>query len=55
MPDGAILFLAVCGTALATGLGAVPVFLLGSRAAASAPTLLGFAAGVMGWPPSPAC
>lgn len=48
MPDLLILFLAACGTALATGLGAVPVFLLGSRAAALAPTLLGFAAGVMG-------
>jgi zinc transporter, ZIP family len=48
MPEAAILFLAACGTALATGLGAVPVFLLGSRAAALAPTLLGFAAGVMG-------
>ncbi len=48
MPDAAILFLAACGTTLATGLGAVPVFLLGSRAAALAPTLLGFAAGVMG-------
>jgi zinc transporter, ZIP family len=48
MPEAAILFLAACGTALATGLGAVPVFLLGTRAAALAPTLLGFAAGVMG-------
>src|SRR5436305_8537757 len=48
MPDAAILFLAACGTALATGLGAVPVFLLGRRAAALAPLLLGFAAGVMG-------
>jgi zinc transporter, ZIP family len=48
MSEVAILFLAACGTALATGLGAVPVFLLGSRAAALAPTLLGFAAGVMG-------
>ena len=48
MPEVLILFLAACGTALATGLGAVPVFLLGSRAAALAPTLLGFAAGVMG-------
>ncbi len=48
MPEAAILLLAACGTALATGLGAVPVFLLGSRAAAMAPTLLGFAAGVMG-------
>jgi ZIP family zinc transporter len=48
MPEVVVLFLAACGTALATGLGAVPVFLLGSRAAALAPTLLGFAAGVMG-------
>jgi ZIP family zinc transporter len=48
MPEVLILFLAACGTALATGVGAVPVFLLGSRAAALAPTLLGFAAGVMG-------
>lgn len=48
MPEVAILLLAACGTALATGLGTVPVFLLGSRAAALAPTLLGFAAGVMG-------
>src|SRR5437868_2546657 len=47
MSEVVILFLAACGTALATGLGAVPVFLLGSRAAALAPTLLGFAAGVM--------
>jgi len=48
MPEVVILLLAACGTTLATGLGAVPVFLLGSRAAALAPTLLGFAAGVMG-------
>ncbi|HEY6730617.1 MAG TPA: ZIP family metal transporter [Solirubrobacterales bacterium] len=48
MPEVVILLLAASGTALATGLGAVPVFLLGSRAAALAPTLLGFAAGVMG-------
>jgi zinc transporter, ZIP family len=48
MPEAATLFLAACGTALATGLGAVPVFMLGPRAAALAPTLLGFAAGVMG-------
>jgi zinc transporter, ZIP family len=48
MPEAATLLLAACGTALATGLGAVPVFLLGSRAAALAPALLGFAAGVMG-------
>lgn len=48
MPEVAILLLAASGTALATGLGAVPVFLLGPRAAALAPALLGFAAGVMG-------
>lgn len=48
MPEAAVLFLAACGTTLATGIGAVPVFLLGPRAAALAPTLLGFAAGVMG-------
>jgi ZIP family zinc transporter len=47
MPEVVILFLAACGTALATGLGAVPVFLLGTRAAALAPALLGFSAGVM--------
>lgn len=43
-----VLILAACGTALATGLGAVPVFLLGERAKALTPLLLGFAAGVMG-------
>ncbi len=48
MPDAVVLFLAACGTALATGLGAIPVFFLGSRAAALTPPLLGFAAGVMG-------
>jgi ZIP family zinc transporter len=48
MSEVLILFLAACGTALATGLGAIPVFLLGSRAAGLAPSLLGFAAGVMG-------
>lgn len=48
MSEVLILFLAACGTALATGVGAIPVFLLGRRAAALAPTLLGFAAGVMG-------
>jgi zinc transporter, ZIP family len=47
MPAVVVLFLAACGTALATGLGAVPVFLLGPRAAGLAPPLLGFAAGVM--------
>lgn len=40
--------LAACATALATGLGAIPVFFLGERAAALTPLLLGFAAGVMG-------
>ena len=48
MPQVAVLLLAACGTALATGLGAIPVFLLGRRAAALTPPLLGFAAGVMG-------
>lgn len=48
MPDLVVLFLAACGTALATGLGAIPVWLLGARAAALTPFLLGIAAGVMG-------
>lgn len=48
MPDLVVLFLAACGTALATGLGAIPVWLLGTRAAALTPFLLGIAAGVMG-------
>jgi ZIP family zinc transporter len=48
MPEVVVLVLAACGTALATGLGAIPVFLLGRRAAALTPLLLGFAAGVMG-------
>ena len=43
-----ILTLAATGTAVATGLGAVPVFFLGERASALRPALLGFAAGVMG-------
>ena len=43
-----ILLLAATGTALATGLGAIPVFLLGVRAAALRPLLLGVAAGTMG-------
>ena len=42
------LLLAATGTALATGLGAVPVFLLGTRAKALQPLLLGIAAGTMG-------
>jgi ZIP family zinc transporter len=48
MPDVVVLVLAASGTALATGLGAVPVFFLGARAAQLTPPLLGFAAGVMG-------
>jgi len=47
MPEVLILLLAAFGTALATGLGAVPVFLLGPRAHALTPFLIGFAAGVM--------
>jgi ZIP family zinc transporter len=42
------LLLAASATALATGLGAIPVFLLGPRAAALQPLLLGVAAGTMG-------
>jgi zinc transporter, ZIP family len=48
MPDVVVLMLAASGTALATGLGAIPVFFLGDRAAQLRPLLLGFAAGVMG-------
>ncbi len=48
MPDLLVLFLAACATMLATGLGAVPVWLLGTRAEALTPFLLGLAAGVMG-------
>lgn len=48
MPELVVLVLAACATTLATGLGAIPVFLLGSRAEALTPFLLGFAAGVMG-------
>jgi len=48
MPDVVVLMLAASGTALATGLGAVPVFFLGARAAQLTPLLLGFAVGVMG-------
>jgi zinc transporter, ZIP family len=48
MPDLLVLFLAACGTALATGLGAIPVWFLGDRAVALTPFLLGLAAGVMG-------
>jgi zinc transporter, ZIP family len=48
MPDVVILLLAALATTFATGLGAVPVFLLGERAKELAPAMLGFAAGVMG-------
>jgi ZIP family zinc transporter len=48
MPDVAVLVLAATATALATGLGAIPVFFLGSRATQLTPFLLGVAAGVMG-------
>jgi ZIP family zinc transporter len=41
------LILAASATALATGIGAVPVFLLGERAAQLRPGLIGLAAGVM--------
>jgi zinc transporter, ZIP family len=45
--DLLVLVLAATATAVATGLGAVPVFFLGERAATLKPWLLGFAAGVM--------
>jgi zinc transporter, ZIP family len=48
MPDLLVLFLAATATMLATGIGAIPVFFLGTRAARLTPSLLGFAAGVMG-------
>jgi ZIP family zinc transporter len=48
MPDVIALLLAASATTLATGLGAIPVFLLGPRAKRLAPAMLGFAAGVMG-------
>ena len=46
--DVAVLFVAGVGTALATGLGAVPVFFLGKRTEELRPALWGFAAGTMG-------
>ncbi len=48
MPEVLILLLAASATTLATGLGAIPVFLLGARAQELAPAMLGFASGVMG-------
>ncbi|HET7122181.1 MAG TPA: ZIP family metal transporter [Solirubrobacterales bacterium] len=47
MPDLLVLLLAATATMLATGLGAIPVFFLGTQAARLTPSLLGFAAGVM--------
>jgi ZIP family zinc transporter len=47
MPDVVVLLLAASGTALATGLGAIPVFVLGERAERLTPFLLGLASGVM--------
>jgi ZIP family zinc transporter len=47
MPDLLVLILAASGTTLATGLGAVPVFMLGPAAKSLTPFLLGLAAGVM--------
>jgi len=47
MSDLLVLVAAASATALATGLGAIPVFLLGDRAAQLTPFLLGIAAGVM--------
>lgn len=46
--DLLLLTLAATGTAVVTGVGAVPVFFLGERAETLRPALLGFAAGVMG-------
>ncbi|HEX5609823.1 MAG TPA: ZIP family metal transporter [Solirubrobacterales bacterium] len=48
MPEVAVLLLAASGTTLATGLGAIPVFLFGRRTERATPFLLGLAAGVMG-------
>jgi zinc transporter, ZIP family len=48
MPDVIVLLPAASATALATGIGAIPVFLFGRRTERATPFLLGFAAGVMG-------
>lgn len=48
MPEVIVLLLAASATALATGIGAIPVFLFGKRTERATPFLLGFAAGVMG-------
>ncbi|HET9161839.1 MAG TPA: ZIP family metal transporter [Solirubrobacterales bacterium] len=47
MPEALVLLLAASATALATGLGAIPVFLFGPRTDRFTPLLLGFAGGVM--------
>lgn len=46
--DVAVLLAAATGTALATGIGAVPVFFLGGRSEELRPALWGFAGGTMG-------
>jgi ZIP family zinc transporter len=48
MPETLVLLIAATGTALATGIGALPVGALGARTERFTPSLLGFAAGVMG-------
>ncbi len=48
MSEILVLLLAATGTAVATGLGALPVAFLGARTERLTPSLLGFAAGVMG-------
>jgi ZIP family zinc transporter len=45
--DALLLFLAACGTALATGLGAIPVSHLGARAEQVRPVLWGLTVGLM--------
>jgi len=47
MPEVLVLLLAASATTLATGLGAIPVFLFGERTERFTPLLLGFAGGVM--------
>ena len=48
MRDLIVVFAAGSGTALATGVGVVPVFFLGARAEALRPALWGLAVGLMG-------
>jgi ZIP family zinc transporter len=45
--DAVVVFLAGAATALATGVGAIPVFMLGRRVTAAQPALSGLALGVM--------